>query len=645
MSDNYQIFHVPTKDNPADFLTRGVRVNDLLTNSLWFKGPAWLPCVNSWPSQKPDVVVYEITAERRYDPIAVECLFETKEYSSLDKIFRVTRYVFQFLNNLFRRLSHKRVVMAISKPVIYWLRYSQLTNFGETFSWLFYSESRDSSQFSSLCYVLQKPTSGLSKECCELIRDLGLYFDESIGLIRSRGRLKHSDITRNSKYPILMAPKDHITRLFIQRAHKYNLHGGVQETLASIRQQLWIPKGRQAVRNVIRRCVTCRKVEGKSYKYPGPPSLPIHRVVFNRPFETVGIDYSGPIVITKTEDGEPRKVYICLFTCTSSRAVHLDVALDMTAESFLLIFRRFCGTWSVPKQIISDNGTNFKATAKFLEQVSSDSQVQEYFGARGIVWKFIAPRAPWQGGFYERMIKVVKNCLRKVLYRKRVSLDELKTVVVEIQSRVNNRPLTYIDSARDSPEPLTPSHLLYGRRIEAMPPLVFEDESDPSYMDHNQMNEQFSLLSCIISEFEKFWRQNYIISLRERHYGSNKAIEFNNLNVGDVVLVQVDSPRGSWPLGRIVQLRPDSEGVVRSVDVYCKGHVSTRTVDKLIPLEISEPVDGRLLSSTDDDLISKEVPDSQSCHSSVPVTKARPQRASGIKAARERKELIDQGLL
>ena len=259
MSNNYQIFHVPTTDNPADLVTRGVKVNDLVTNSFWFKGPAWLPFVNLWPSQKDEVVVYEITAERRTDPVEVECLFETKKYSSLDKIFRVTNYVFQFLNNILFRLSHKKVVRTIPDPVIYWLRYSQLMNFGEIFSWLFYSESRDSVKFSGLYNDLQKPAH-LSKECCALIRDLGLYFDESIGVIRSRGHLQHSQMAVDTKYPILMASKDHVTVLFIQRTHKYNLHGGVQETLASIRQQFWIPKGRQAVRNVLRRCVTCRKV-------------------------------------------------------------------------------------------------------------------------------------------------------------------------------------------------------------------------------------------------------------------------------------------------------------------------------------------------------------------------------------------------
>ena len=87
-------------------------------------------------------------------------------------------------------------------------------NFGETFSWLFYSESRDPVKYNGFYNTLQKPAY-LSKECCALIRDLGLYFDESIGVIRSRGHL-HSQMAVDSKYPILMAPKDHATVFFIQ---------------------------------------------------------------------------------------------------------------------------------------------------------------------------------------------------------------------------------------------------------------------------------------------------------------------------------------------------------------------------------------------------------------------------------------------
>ena len=109
--------------------------------------------------------------------------------------------------------------------------------------------------------------------------------------------------------------------------------------------------------------------------------------------------------------------------------------------------------------------------------------------------------------------------------------------------------------------------------------------------------------------------------------------------------VQTDSPRGEWPLGRIIKLRPDSEGVVRSVEIYCKGHLSIRTVEKLIPLEISEPVNEQLLNSADSHSSSNHNSDSESPHSSELVLKARPQRASRIKATLERRELIDQGLL
>ena len=174
-----------------------------------------------------------------------------------------------------------------------------------------------------------------------------------------------------------------------------------------------------------------------------------------------------------------------------------------------------------------------------------------------------------------------------------------------------------------------------------MPSLVFGGESDPSYMDHHQLNGQFSSLSFIISKFEKLWKQEYIVSLRECHYGSSKARELNHLKVGDVVLVQTDSPRGDWPLGSIVLLHPDTEGVVRSVDVYCKGHVNTRTVEKLIPLEVSEPVDEPILDKTDSSL-------TEMCEESLPsdtVSTVRPQWASGVRAALERRELIKQGLL
>ena len=151
-------------------------------------------------------------------------------------------------------------------------------------------------------------------------------------------------------------------------------------------------------------------------------------------------------------------------------------------------------------------------------------------------------------------------------------------------------------------------------------------------------------MSCIISKFEKVWKNEYIVSLRERHYGSNRDREMNNLRVGEVVLVQVKSPRSEWPLGRIVELRPDSEGVIRSVDVYCKGHVSTQTVEKLVPLEVSESVDEELLNTLDDH-VNIDVSSSEMPHPPEQVIERRPQRVSKTRATLKRRELISQGAL
>ena len=100
-----------------------------------------------------------------------------------------------------------------------------------------------------------------------------------------------------------------------------------------------------------------------------------------------------------------------------------------------------------------------------------------------VEWKFIAPRAPWMGGFYERLIGVTKSCLKKALFKKRVSREELVTVLREVQTRINNRPLTYL-SEEGPIEPFTPNRSLYGRTVNPYQPLVMSDPSDPEYLGH-----------------------------------------------------------------------------------------------------------------------------------------------------------------
>ena len=138
---------------------------------------------------------------------------------------------------------------------------------------------------------------------------------------------------------------------------------------------------------------------------------------------------------------------------------------SLSAEAFVLCLRRFVAKCSLPSKLLSDNGTNFVAVSKFLVELQDEAVVQDYLTTHKIKWQFISPRAPWQGGVYERMIGLTKNYLSKALHHRQVTPDELVTILAEVEAILNNRPLTYINDDYWEGEILTPAHLLYGRGI------------------------------------------------------------------------------------------------------------------------------------------------------------------------------------
>jgi len=182
------------------------------------------------------------------------------------------------------------------------------------------------------------------------------------------------------------------------------------------------------------------------------------------PFTVTGIDSTGALYV-RSPAGEC-KAYICLFTCASTRAIHLEVVTDLSEDTFLQAFRHFASQKSLPKLVISDNASTFMSAAEDLRALCT---VQEEQRRKGVEWKFIPCHAPWYGGYWERLIGLTKNALKKVLGRVYVTLSSLQTIIVEIEAHLDNRPLMYVSSDLNEPEPLTPSHFLYGRLIDTVP--------------------------------------------------------------------------------------------------------------------------------------------------------------------------------
>ena len=121
----------------------------------------------------------------------------------------------------------------------------------------------------------------------------------------------------------------------------------VRETLNCVRERIWILRGREAVKRIVRKCVTCRRFEGKPIPTPRDPPLPLRRVSEQPPFTHTGIDFAGPFHATNTKQ-TTFKVYICLFTCASTRAIHLELVDSLSVPSFLQAFRRFAARRGPP---------------------------------------------------------------------------------------------------------------------------------------------------------------------------------------------------------------------------------------------------------------------------------------------------------
>ena len=178
--------------------------------------------------------------------------------------------------------------------------------------------------------------------------------------------------------------------------------------------------------------------------------------------------FAGPLSIRVPGTSTASKVWICLFTCFVTRAVHLDAVPDQSTQTFIRCLKRFTARRGLPHKFISDNGKTFHAADKYIKAVFRDATVKEHLAGLGCEWLFNIERAPWWGGAFERMVKSTKRCLRKMIGRAHFSFDELLTALVEIEAVINPRPLSYI-TADDIEEPLTPSHLLVGRRILNLP--------------------------------------------------------------------------------------------------------------------------------------------------------------------------------
>jgi hypothetical protein len=267
----------------------------------------------------------------------------------------------------------------------------------------------------------------------------------------------------------------------------------------------------------------------------------------------------------------------------------------MTTGEFLLCLRRFASFYGTPSIIVSDNAKQFHTANRFVSELwrkcLNSKEVQEFSANAGIKWKFITELAPWMGGFYERLVSPVKKALKRCLGNKKVEKTELQTIVYEISSVLNSRPLVHQGNEVGG-EALTPAHLL-GRRLGDWP-RIEDIGNDEDYecrpTTGSELIRQWRRIQAVLDTFWESWRKDYLLSLRERMWDhSHRNVSEMEPKVGTVVQISDALPRGKWRYGVITKLIVSADGLVRSVELrLANGKHITRAVKVLYPLEAQE---------------------------------------------------------
>ena len=529
--------HCPTDLNVADDLTKGISAGE--THGRWFNGPPFLQLPEEqWPVEQGAPDMTEVKKETRKVHIVKatmvpQPIFKCENMSSWKGLLRVTAYVFRFIHNIRAKLGRstdKRDVGPLEAKEIeiseeYWIKVAQT-------------------------HISQRLHKGELTALSPFVDEKGIY--------RVGGRVDPALISYDGNRPVLL-PHNHWISVLITRDAHQSGHPGIAATTAKARRKFWIIKGHDIAKVVKRHCTFCREIEAKAETQFMVTLPSCRQQPFTPPFLYTSCDYFGPITV-KVGRNKTAKHYGVIFTCLNTRAVHCEIATDASTMAFLQVLKRFFSYRGYPKLLISDNGSQMIGAERELRlmiQGWDNTQLKEFCANRGMKWQFTTPLAPHQNGCSESMVKTTKSALKKAIGDAVLTPFELYTCLLEAANLVNQRPIGRVPNDPDDGAYLCPNDILLGRASSTVPQGPFRQTENPRH--------RFEFCQKIVDSFWKRWARDVLPQLVPRRKWN---VQKRNVAVNDFVIVSdANAIRGKWNAGKVLQVFPGKDGLVRNVQV------------------------------------------------------------------------------
>ena len=580
--------HISGCLNPADFVTRCVSWKQL-RRSNFLSGPEACKLSESYSlvvpiDNKEDMICMLTTTDLSLDN---KCVVDFDKFSSFGRLCRVVHYVRKFAYNLLSKLksrngsSNQLRECTFKSSRRYIIHMAQVEHFREIFEYFYNNTNKMPS----------------------LINQLNLNLDN--GILRVKGKMKNLRASYDERFPILLNKNSKISSMIIEDLHKNMRHAGVYKLLSVLRREFWIPSAYITVKKVVKSCIKCNKLYGRSIKVNQSPYKDYRVNPSNIPFRDISLDHIGPFTV-KNDLNENTKVYILILTCLWSRGVNLLLCKQLNNESFLQSLQMHVFEYGIPQTILSDNGSPIVSSLNMIKDFLKDSVVKNYLIEQNIKVLDFCPYPPnssFLGGTVEALVKQVKNIIFAAISRNILPLNKFEFLVCECKMLINKRPIAFkpllIDPNTDiSKLALTPEMLIKGYEVPSIA-IVPQLHSRDSDTDGDYINNQTRTNDDLYTVFESLrevrrrlidlYYDDFLANLRQASISSQdryKRVNHQSLQVDDLVAIKQKFTKPYfYPTGLVTNVESNDLNEVVAVSIRkSNGEIIRRHVSELVLL-------------------------------------------------------------